>query len=389
MRILHTIAGLWTTTGGPAASVPALCAALADRGHEVTLLTGDGNLSSNVQRLRSVRLVTVSLGPYRLANYSAEFGRLSRSLARESEVLHTHGLWLHPNFATSRAAREADKPIVISPRGMLAPWALEQRKMLKRLMWSVVQRQYLADADLIHVTSDEEGEEVRRAGITSPLAVVPNGVDLTEFPLSQLQQAREPGRRRVILFLSRVHPKKGIDLLLDAWRDVSPRHTDAKLIIAGPGEPQHIEALRAELKDGRRLSRAEYIGLVEGVERSRLLATATAVVLPSRNENYGMVVAEALASGTPVITTTNVPWPEINRRRCGWRVQAESVELGAAIDTALSVDSHELDAMGDRGRRLIEESHSTAAAAQQMEAAYLSISLRRPVRTTAIASSTA
>jgi glycosyltransferase involved in cell wall biosynthesis len=369
MRILHTAAGLWTSTGGPASSVPGLCAELANLGHEVTLLTGEGELSDEVKQLRSVRVVTAKLGPYGLANYSAQFAKKCRDLAQEADVLHTHGLWLHPNFVSSRIARKTSRPIVISPRGMLAPWALNQSKVVKRFMWTLGQRRALSEATLVHVTSAEEAEDVRRTGIAAPIVVIANGVDLSAFPLSEIEALRRTGRDRVIAFVSRIHPKKGLDILLDAWRDVAERRVDAKLIIAGPGEARHIRDLRNRLESGS-LTRAYYVGTVAGREKLRLLATSAAVVLPSRSENYGMIVAEALACGTPVITTTNVPWPDITAERCGWRVDGNVDEIRAALDDALACPAEQLEEMGSRGRRLIQLQHSTVASARQMEKAY-------------------
>jgi glycosyltransferase involved in cell wall biosynthesis len=369
MRILHTAAGLWTSTGGPASSVPGLCAELANLGHDVTLLTGEGELSDEVKQLRSVRVVTAKLGPYRLANYSAQFAKKCRDLAQEADVLHTHGLWLHPNFVSSRIARKNGRPIVISPRGMLAPWALNQRKVVKRLIWTLGQRRALTEATLVHVTSAEEAEDVRRTGIAAPIVVIANGVDLSAFPLSDIEALRRTGRDRVIAFVSRIHPKKGLDILLDAWRGVAERSVDAKLIIAGPGEERHIRELRDRLESGS-LTRAYYVGTVSGREKLRLLATSRAVVLPSRSENYGMIVAEALACGTPVITTMNVPWPDITAEQCGWRVDGNVDDIRAALDDALARPAEQLEEMGSRGRRLIELRHSTVASARQMEKAY-------------------
>ena len=370
MRILHTVAGLWTTTGGPASSIPGLCAALGRRGHDVTLLTGEGSLDPAAKRAASsVRVVTARLGPYAIGNYSAEFGRLCRELARESDVLHTHGLWLHPNFATSAAGADLGKPVVISPRGMLAPWALEQRWILKRLIWTIAQKRYVARAALVHVTSLEEEKEVRQVNVTTPIAVIPNGIDLDEFPLQHFDALRAGGRERVVLFLSRIHPKKGLDLLMDAWRMIAARHPEARMVIAGSGEQEYVDALRTSLAE-KGMERVAYAGPLHGEEKLAAIARAAVLALPSRNENYGMVVAEALACGTPVLTTDAVPWP-IAERRCGWRVAISADAIAVALDEALASSSDALDAMGRRGRQLIEQSHTTEIAAAAMEAAYV------------------
>lgn len=370
MRVLHTIAGLWNTTGGPASSVPGLCAALARRGHQITLLTGEGDLAPSVRRLQpAVRVMTASLGPYVFAHYSAEFAKTCRRLAEECDVLHTHGLWLHPNFATSRVGRDLGKPVVISPRGMLAPWALQHHRIVKRLMWTAAERKCLEDAAFVHATSAEEENEIRGMNVTARVTMIPNGIDLDEFPAEQIESLRSGGRHQTILFLSRIHPKKGLDLLLRAWRRIAPRHAEAKLVIAGPGEPQHIVELRKWLRD-EHLERVEYLGAIDGMDKLRLLSQSAALALPSRNENYGMVVGEALACATPVIATTAVPWPELESSSCGWRVAVDADAIAFALDQALSLSSNELNAMGRRGREVIVRGHTTDIAAAAMEAAY-------------------
>jgi glycosyltransferase involved in cell wall biosynthesis len=316
-----------------------------------------------------VRLIKTPLGPYRLGNYSATFSAMCLELGRESELLHTHGLWLHPNFATSAAAKALNKPAVISPRGMLADWALARGRFRKRLVWHLFQRRCLNAAAFVHATGEAEACEIRRAGISAPIAVIPNGVDLSGFPQAKLDELRAAGRSRRVLFLSRVHPKKGLDVLLAAWGIVAPKHPDAELVVAGPGEPQHISALRLDLsREG--FERATYVGMVEGQHKLELLARSAVVILPSRNENYGMVVAEALACGTPVITSNMVPWPELESRGCGWRTGVDVDAVAQALDDALSRERRELDEMGFRGRALIEEAHTTALSATRMELAY-------------------
>lgn len=331
---------------------------------------GAGELAPAVRELSSrVNVITVKLGHYLAANYSSEFQARAFELGRASEVLHTHGLWLYPNLATFEAAKRAGKPLVVSPRGMLAAWALDRSRWRKKLMWGLFQRRCLESAAVVHATSSEEMGEIRRTGVRAPVAMIPNGLDLRQFDWEKLRSFRNRGRSREILFLSRIHPKKGIDILLEAWRRAAATHPDARLLIAGPGEPRYVDDLTKKLRDGL-VDRAEYLGAVEGEEKLKLLASAVAIVLPSQNENYGMVVAESLACGTPVVTTTGVPWPELEARHCGWRTSIDVDALAKALSEALDCSEVEIDAMGTRGRALVDEAHSAESAAARMEAAY-------------------
>lgn len=370
MKILHTIAGVWADTGGPATSVPSLCAALAARGLAVTLLTGAGDLAPAVLDLAtSVRLVTRPLGHYLIGNFSRSFAAECRELARECDLLHSHGLWLHPNLVTSATGRAQSKPVVISPRGMLAPWALKRSAFRKRLVWYLAQRRCLAAASCIHVTSRDELADVRRVGLVTPVATIPNGVPMEEYPWQTIESSRQQGREQRLLFLSRIHPKKGVDTLLAAWRIVSQRHPAAQLLIAGPGQLRYVRELRASLGEAE-LQQAKYIGSISGIAKLEMLARVRAVVLPSHNENYGMVVAEALACGTPVIVSTGVPWESVESERTGWRVDAEIEALAQAMDEALLASEDRIDEMGFRGRRLIERDHSVEVAAGMMTRVY-------------------
>ena len=372
MNVLHTVAGLWTTPGGPAASVSGLCRALSERGHDVTVLTGAGPLAPEVeQAAESISVRTAPLGPYLTANFSRAFARACREEATRSEVVHTHGVWLHPNWTSAAAARALGKPLAISPRGMLEPWSLERSKWRKRLLWRLVERRSFAGAALVHVTSAAEAQSVRAIGVETPVAVIPNGIDLErEFSETRLASSRAGSgsdSRPMVLYLGRIHPKKGLDILCDAWSRIES--AAARLVICGGGERAHVEWLErrlAELGDPR----VEYPGLVTGERKLRLLAEATVLVVPSRSENYGMVIAEALASRTPVIASTATPWQSLVDEQCGWWVEPRAEAVASALEQALELGSTRLEEMGDRGRRLIENEHSLARAADMMEQAY-------------------
>ena len=370
MKVVHTVAGLWEHTGGPAESVPALCRGLAEAGHRVTLITGQGELVAAVRALEpAVTVRLVRLGPYRLANYSREFAGALEQESRGAELIHTHGLWLHPNWVSARVARRGGLRLVVSPRGMLSAWALDRRRLFKRVLWSLVDGPACRGAAFVHCTSQGEATEVRHAGCRADLAVIPNGVDTTYFSPAQNAASSLHGVGPEVFFMSRIHPKKGLDLLLEAWAGVRAGRPEARLALAGPGEPRHVACL-TEMLDGPLGGGVRYLGLVAGEERLRLLRSAAVVVLPSRSENYGMVVAEALACGTPVITTTGTPWHALPAERCGWVVEPEVAALAGALDAALRCSGDELAAMGARGRAFVVREHSLGAAVGRMVAAY-------------------
>lgn len=355
--------------------MPLLCRALADRGHVVTLLTASGPVAESVEAVRGrVTIVPVRSGPYWAAEASPDWVVRALRAAAEADVVHSHGVWLFPNWMVPVACLLKGRPLVMSPRGMLSPWARRQSRLRKGLAWSLADRWTLQGARVLHATSDLEAEEMRAMGLRGPFAVIANGLDLDgEFARDRLAifaRAAVPavGSRRV-LFLSRIHPKKGLDLLLEAWRQLDGARTGHRLTIAGPGEPADVAGLERQLA-ARGADAVEYVGPVFGDHRLRLLLDADLLVLPSHSENYGMVVAEALACGKPVITTTGTPWSSLTKEGCGWWVEPRPEALAGALREALSAPTPRLREMGAKGRGLVEREHSIRTTAGRMEAVY-------------------
>ena len=385
MKILQTVAGLWEGTGGPVASVTSLCAGLAARGHELTLLTGAGPLHPAVRALSTViRVRTERLGPYRIGNWSPAFRGACLEEAGRADIVHDHGVWLHTNQSSVRMATRAGRPVVRSPRGMLSPWALGRSRLAKRILWNLIERRLFDQAALVHVTSDLEEREVRQLGIATRTVVIPNGIDLDgEYAWPRLEDLRKAGLpeadgRRVVLFLSRIHPKKGLDLLCRVWAQL-PAHTPAVLLVAGPGDEASLQELRRWLavQPG---PPARYVGAVSGERKLALLSSAWLMALPSYSENYGMVVAEALACGTPVLTTTAMPWEEVQRAGCGWMIPPDADALRAALSGALAITADEHEPMRSRARALVGRAHSLENAVARMEAAYEEVVARARTR---------
>jgi glycosyltransferase involved in cell wall biosynthesis len=270
--------------------------------------------------------------------------------------------------------RACGRPVVRSPRGMLSAWALRRSRLPKKVLWSVIERRLFNQSALVHLTSDEEGSDLRRLGVVTPSVVIPNGVDLRgEFSPGQVARGRADGiphaeARRVVLFLSRVHPVKGLDLLCSVWAGL-PKDAPILLLLAGPGDPANLASLNEWLAT-QGGPPAAYLGAVSGEQRVSLLASAWVFVLPSYSENYGMAIAEALACGTPVITTDKTPWRELDREGCGWVIPPESASLTRALKEALSLEPDQHVPMGQRARQLVERAHSLDETVARMEASY-------------------
>ena len=348
---LHILAGLADRDGGPAYSVPALVGALADLGHPASIWTvaRPGDALSGPQSAPARRFPPRPGLLPRLLRQSPDLDRALRRTAAAPLVLHGHGLWLAPNLypAAARRASGARAKWVQSPRGMLAAEALKISAMRKRWMWRLAQRRALVAADCLHATAVSEYEEIRAAGLVAPVAVIRNGVHLPELPAR-----RRPDAQRTVLYLGRLHAKKGLDELLRAWATVERAAPAARLRIVGPSEGGYAETLRGLAAELRLAHAMIEPPLFEPAAKLAAYRDADLVVLPTRNENFGMTVAEALAAETPVIATTGAPWAGLLDNRCGWWIDHGAEPLAATLISALAVPAHELDAHGPARPRL-------------------------------------
>lgn len=351
LRVLHTVAGLHPDSGGPARTVTSLCAGLG-RLHEI-----DARLLT--QSVSGEKLYSGDLGPQQLIVAESK-GRLrakvgsafrvrlrSELIQNTPDILHDHGVWLPSNHYAAASARKFGIPYVIHTRGMLEPWSLSFSAYKKKIAWNLYQKRNLDSASLFFATSDMESDNIRGLGFSQPIAVVPNGVEIPNIDLS-LKCPKPDNCHRNIVFMSRVHPKKGLIQLMTAWAKVRPRGW--KLILAGPDEGGHLqEVLDCAQKYGLG-DQVEYRGAVEGEAKLELLSNADIFVLPSFSENFGVVVAEALACGVPVITTYGTPWQGLVENRCGWWVEADVEALAAALREAIDLEDDERFEMGLRGQ---------------------------------------
>lgn len=296
---------------------------------------------------------------------SSSLARAARNEARAAAVVHVHGLWLMPNVYAGQVAARAGKPLIVSPRGMLSPEALAYSRWQKAVFWRALQGPAYAGAACWHATSELEAEELRAFGIRAPIAVIPNGIDL---PSLRSKERREEGVR-TLLYLGRLHPKKGLDRLVEAWSAVAPERPDWRLRIVGPDEGGHraeLEACGASL----RAPRVSFEGPLYGADRDAALGEADLFVLPTRSENFGLTVAEALGAGVPAIVSTGAPWSGLETERCGWWIEQGIPPLIEALRAATAVSDAERAAMGARGREWVARDFAWPGIAEQTIALY-------------------
>jgi glycosyltransferase involved in cell wall biosynthesis len=378
LRAAHVIAGLDPAGGGPSYCVPRLCEALAVAGAETILLSvateecdqrdaycsgyRDCRFAWDYARIPVLRRLRSSQG----------LSRALRDSALTADVIHNHGLWLMPNVRVGEAAVGGSTPLVISPHGMLAPAALTFSRLKKRAFWALVQGPVVRGAACVHVTSEQEYEEIRLFGLANPVAIIPNGIDVAGSPPRPIPG---PDGERIVLSLGRIHPKKGLDRLIHAWSKVEVGHPGWRLKIVGSPEGGHDKELRA-LTITLGLTRVSVEGPIYGDAKTTTYEDADVFVLSTLNENFGLTVAEALAAGTPVISTKGAPWSGLESNGCGWWIDHGVEPLAAALAHAMALPREALKAMGEKGREWMMRDFSWDRIAHDMLDVYVWLSRR-------------
>jgi glycosyltransferase involved in cell wall biosynthesis len=344
LAVTHVIAGMKPEDGGPSYSVPSLAYSLEQIGVNTVIRCIEG---PRVHKVNDVKINTYQVNKGILCKKLRASSTLAEALRDDAEagaILHTHGLWLMPNIYPGWIRQQfPGTKIVHSTRGMLGPAALDISRWRKKAVWWLAQRKSLEIADCIHATAESEYEDVRRAGLRQPVAIVPNGIHIPKDRL-----ITDPDNFTV-LSLGRVHPKKGLDILIRAWAQIYTRFPNWRLSIVGPAEQQYKEELHA-LADKLQAARLTIAGPCYGEEKHRLMREADLFALPTLNENFGVTVAEALSAGTPVISTKGAPWRGLMTEQCGWWVDHGVEPFAAALQDAMQLTASQRMAMGQRGR---------------------------------------
>ncbi len=332
---------------------------------------GTSIFPSDAARVLTVNEPTGHLSGHQLA---WRFKRVLQSLDLRGVIVHDHGIWQAANHQIASFCHQRRIPRVVSPRGMLAAWSLKSKRWKKAIGWTLYQYQDLRRASGFHVTSEQEADEVRRLGFQQPIAVVPNGID---FPATL--PARSPTESRRVLFLSRINPKKGVECLLKSWAQLCPAKP-WELLIVGPGDPAYIASLKSMCRALQISGQVHFRPESNETEKWQHYVDAEIFVLPSYNENFGNVIAEAMVAGLPVITTTGTPWRAIAEQELGWWVAPETQAVTRALSEAMKLKREELVQMGRRGRCYVLENFSWHNAARLMNDFYyqLRIELREP-----------
>lgn len=393
MKVLHVIPSVSPRYGGPAAAVRTMAAALREQGVDVVVATIEteepgAELATSAGVVRKVDEVEYHSFKRDAVRYNVSWGlfRWLREHVSEFDVLHIHALFTWSSTVAAREAQRQGVPYIVRPLGVLNRWGMEnRRRFLKRVSFAMVEGKILRAAACIHYTAEAERAEAALLGesvTTHRSVVIPVPVAPREPGDPALLRAKFPMLERgpVVLFLSRIDRKKGLELLLDAFDEVRRSHPTAVLLIAGNGEPRYVAELRERATATGNNSQVVWAGHLDGALKASAFACASVFVLPSLSENFGIAAAESLAAAVPTILTREVALSaEVERGDAGIVVQRTPAELAGAIEVALS-GSAAVQQMAERGRQLVRERYAPAAVARALRELYGDVAEQRHER---------
>lgn len=278
------------------------------------------------------------------------------------DIVHINGCWIPGCAYTQKWAQQLGYKAIVSPHGMLEPWIMARhywtRKMPALLLY---QKEAITKANYVHATAESEKQNLLRLGYNKKIEIIPNGIEVDKIQLKENWK-----RKKKILFLSRIHIKKGIEYLIEAVAALKDELSGYTITIAGEGDSNYVKQLKKKTETLHIASLFDFCGGVYDTKKWELFKNADLFLLPTYSENFGIVIAEALASGTPVITTQGTPWHELETYKCGWWKEIGTVPTIDALKQFLSLSQTELEIMGRNGRKLIEEKYSSQKMAEDM-----------------------
>ena len=359
--------------GGLSSAVPALAAAAESAGPHIAPFAVFCGADEDISHIGARQLHAFRF-PHGRSRWMREKSLQAqlRDLIESADGVHIHGVWAEYCSIAGNIARESGKPYLVAAHGMLEGWAMQQKRLRKMLYSRLVERPNLREATCLQALTSVEVEDYRRFGLTNPIAVIPNGVEVPLGATADDFLEAYPALRgkRLALFLGRLSKKKGLDLLCRAWSNLRRQFPDAHLVIAGPdydGTRPATENLVERFGMGDSVT---FTGMLEKGMKWSALAAAHVFVLPSFSEGFSAATLEALGMGVPAIVTRRCNFPEVAEQRCGMVIEADARQVEEALGGMLAADDREMSVMRENARRLIAGRYTWSAIGKQISAVY-------------------
>lgn len=359
MKVIHYIPSLDQASGGTTAYMQLLANELG----KLTELHIFTHNSENPVKIQNCQIHNLATTTHRI-ELKRQFQFLIYDI--KPDVFHVNGCWIPGCALTQKWAQEMGIKVVLTPHGMLEPWIMARHYWTRKLpaLW-LYQKAAVKNADYLHATAISEKDNLLKLGYNNRIEIIPNGIEVDRISLKKNWE-----RKKRILFLSRIHVKKGIEFLLEAVAFLKDELEGYMVEIAGEGEKEYIAQLKQKVKELQIESLVQFCGGVYGDRKWKLFQEADVFVLPTFSENFGIVVVEALACGTPVITTKGTPWEELETAHCGWWTEIGAQPTAEALNNFLQLSVQELESLGRNGRKLVEQKYSSRKMAENMVELY-------------------
>lgn len=368
MKVLQTIGSLGEKQGGPSTCTYDLMHSLSDLKAPIELLTiGPVEKKDKTLGAGEPWLKLVPNDRKTPINFSRN---MKEELSNSTyDLYHTNGLWIYPNHITCKCAREKGVPYIISPHGMLYPTALRISYWKKWFMLKLWFNKDILSATCLHATCLAEMEHCRAFGYKGPIAVIPNAVVFPEY-IDRINKVNRC-QKKTIGFLGRLHPIKKVENVLYALSHIEKeaRHS-ISFQIMGKYDEEYEAWLKGEVKRLELEDCVEFTGFVSGEEKYERLSRLSALMVPSAQENFGMIVPEALICRTPVYASLGTPWNQLNEYNCGWWQDNNPETITKVILEIMTMTQGQLQEMGKNGRKLIEEKYEQHKVAAMMKRLY-------------------
>ena len=370
-RWLQVLSHIDPRYGGLSAAVPALAASLTRSGFHISVAAFTApDEHAQPGELAAGQLSCWPLGrrPWLNAHLRASF----RSTLSLADAVHIHGLWEQSTAQAAATARSLQIPYILSAHGMLEPWALNNKRLKKQIYTALVERRNVGRAACLHALTEAEARHYIRFGARSPIAVIPNAIEVPSVATPDPFLDRFPvvRGRRIILFLARLHPKKGLDLLVDAWSRVASHYPEAHLVIAGADFENTRAGIEAQVSSLQLSDSVLFTGMLDHCLKWSALAAAEAFVLPSLSEGLSVGALEAMGMGVPVLITEPCNMPAVREFRTGWQIQPNVPELTAALQQILANSPQRNAHIGGRAAELVRTRFSWPVVSRQFTELY-------------------
>ncbi len=356
-EIIHIIPSLTSYSWGPTSSVISLVDHIS-KYSKIKIYT----LKWNKELIRPdiTNYFKISFPPKKLGFSNELYFKLKLNIqSGKVSLIHNHSLWMMPNVYPGLIANTNSIPYIVTPHGVFSEWALKRNKILKILFWNVFQKRSLHSVSAFIATSEQECLDIRAFGLKQPIALIPLGIEITnELP------KYEKAKIKTIIFLGRIHPVKGIEDLLFAWKIIEKEFPDWILRIAGPCEDDYYDKIK-KLSANLQLKKIEFLEELRDKDKEEFFLSSDLFILPSHTENFGLAIAEALSFGIPVITTVKTPWKDLLYYKAGWYIKDDELSIIYCLREVLQKEREELQKIGKNGRELIRQKYSTKINAEK------------------------